>query len=121
MKTQIAFSDNINKGKLAALFEQAARLGVIRSEIWQRFGSVKGVGLGDRTIRDNWLKESRQFNVPANASKQTLSDAIGDIKAIEKRQSFMRNRRYAVTQRIKMNKNAFIPCLKPINGRMTAT
>ena len=81
MKTQIAFSDNFNKGKFAALFEQAQRLGAIRTEIWQRFGSLKGVGLGDRTIRDNWLKEGRQFNVPANAWKQTLSDAIGDIRA----------------------------------------
>jgi IS605 OrfB family transposase len=81
MKTQIAFSDNLNKGKLSALQEQAKRLGVIRSEIWQRFGSVKGVGLRDRTIRDAWIREGRQFNVPANAWKQTLADAIGDIKA----------------------------------------
>jgi IS605 OrfB family transposase len=81
VKTQSALSDNINKGKLAALLEQARRLGMIRSEVWQRFGSLKGVGLGDRTIRDNWLKESRQFTVPANAWKQTLADAIGDIKA----------------------------------------
>ena len=58
MKTEIAFSDDINKGKLAALLEQAQRLGVIRTEVWQRFGSLKGVGLGDRTIRDNWLMKN---------------------------------------------------------------
>jgi hypothetical protein len=81
VKTQIAFSDNINKGKLAALLEQAQRLGAIRTEVWQRFGSLKGVGLGDRTIRDNWLKEGRTFNVGATPWKQTLCDAIGDIKA----------------------------------------
>jgi hypothetical protein len=94
VKTQIAFSEQLNKGKYETLLEQARRLGVIRSEVWQRFGSLKGVGLGDRTIRDNWLKEGRQFNVPANAWKQTLADAIGmpsvTLKPIEKRQSFMK-------------------------------
>jgi IS605 OrfB family transposase len=81
MKTQIAFSHKLNQGKYRALFEQAKRLGIIRSEVWQRFGSLNGVGLRDRTIRDAWIREGRQFNVPANAWKQTLSDAIGDIKA----------------------------------------
>jgi IS605 OrfB family transposase len=81
VKSQIAFSDHINKGKLAALLEQAQRLGVIRSEVWQRFGSLKGVGLGDRAIRDNWLKEGRTFNVGATPWKQTLCDAISNIKA----------------------------------------
>ena len=81
MKTQIAFSDTLNQGKYSALLEQAGRLGVIRSEVWQGFGSVNGVGLRDRTIRDAWIREGRQFNVPANAWKQTLADAIANIKA----------------------------------------
>ena len=81
MKTQIAFSDTLNQGKYSALLEQAERLGVIRSEVWQRFGSINGVGLRDRTIRDTWIREGRQLNVPANAWKQTLADAIGNIKA----------------------------------------
>jgi len=81
MKTQIAYSDKINKGKYQALIEQAKRLGAIRTEVWQRFGSIKGVGLQDRTIRDSWLKEGKEFNVGATPWKQTLCDAIGDIKA----------------------------------------
>ncbi len=81
MKTRIAFSDDLNQGKYEALEEQASRLGAIRSEVWQRFGSIKGVGLTDRTIRDTWLKEGRTFPVSANAWKETLRDAIGDIKA----------------------------------------
>ena len=81
MKTSIAYSDHINTGKYTALEEQACRLGAIRSEVWQRFGSIKGVGLRDRTIRDAWLKEGRAFNVGATPWKQTLCDAIGDIKA----------------------------------------
>ena len=81
MKTQIAFSDTLNQGKYSALLEQAGRLGIIRSEVWQCFGSINGVGLRDRTIRDAWIREGRQFNVPANAWKQTLADAIANIKA----------------------------------------
>ena len=81
MKTQIAFSDTLNQGKYSALLEQAGRLGIIRSEVWQCFGSINGVGLRDRTIRDAWIGEGRQFNVPANAWKQTLADAIANIKA----------------------------------------
>ncbi len=80
MKTVIAISENLNKGKYAALTEQAKRLGAIRTEIWQRFGSIKGVGLGDRQIRDEWIKSGRQFNVGANPWKETLRDALGNIK-----------------------------------------
>lgn len=81
MITKIALSKGLNKGKYEALEEQAGRLGAIRSEVWQRFGSVNGVGLGDRTVRDGWLREGRVFNVGATPWKQTLCDAMGDIKA----------------------------------------
>ena len=56
-------------------------LGTLRSDVWQRYGSITGVGLGDRKVRDQWLKEDRAFPVPANAWKETLRDAMGDIKA----------------------------------------
>jgi IS605 OrfB family transposase len=76
----IAISKNLNKGKYAALTEQAKRLGAIRTEIWQRFGSINSVGLSDRQIRDQWIKSGRQFNVRANSWKETLRDALGNIK-----------------------------------------
>ena len=47
MITRIAYSDKINQGKFAALIEQAERLGMVRSEAWERFGSIAGIGLGD--------------------------------------------------------------------------
>jgi hypothetical protein len=107
VKTQIAFSDNINPGKFAALIEQAKRLGAIRTEVWQRFGSIKGIGLRDRTIRDHWLKGGKQFNVGATPWKQTLCDAIGDIKA--GRESAKFNAKQAIrrhTPPARMSKNA---------------
>lgn len=81
MKTQIAFSDKMNQGKYHALQEQARRLGSIRADVWQRFGSINSIKSDDRTIRNAWVAEKRAFNVLANPWKQTLSDAMGDIKA----------------------------------------
>lgn len=79
--TRIAHSRRLNPGKYRALAEQARRLGTIRSEVWQRFGSIQGVGVSDRQIRDAWLREGRIFPVSANAWKETLRDAKGDISA----------------------------------------
>lgn len=62
------------------MIQQAKRLGAIRTEVWQRFGSIKGVGVNDRTIRDGWIKAGRQFTVGANPWKETLRDAIENIK-----------------------------------------
>lgn len=77
--TRIALSKNPNPGKFAALEEQARRLGAVRSEVWQRYGSIQGVPLQDRQIRDQWLREKRVFPVSANAWKETLRDAKADI------------------------------------------
>ena len=97
MKTKIAFSDNLNPGKLTALEEQAQRLGAVRSEVWQRYGSIHGVTLTDRQIRDAWVKEKRTFPVLANAWKETLRDAKANIvmtveaAKVQARQSFLRH------------------------------
>lgn len=79
--TRILRAKRVNKGKVAALREQARRLGQVRTEVWQRFGSLQGVGVSDRRIRDAWLREGRTFPVSANAWKETLRDAKGDISA----------------------------------------
>ena len=38
--TRVAYSRDLNPGKLAALTGQARRLGRVRAEVWQRYGSV---------------------------------------------------------------------------------
>ncbi|MBB5805836.1 transposase [Saccharothrix ecbatanensis] len=81
--TRIAYSRNLNAGKYALLVEQARRLGRVRSEVWQRYGSVSGSRLSDRQIRDQWMAAgtAARFGVLANAWKETLRDAVGDITA----------------------------------------
>lgn len=39
--TRIAYSKKLNAAKYAALEEQARRLGRVRSEVWNRYGSVQ--------------------------------------------------------------------------------
>ncbi|MET7965432.1 transposase [Micromonospora sp. NPDC005305] len=83
--TRIAYSARLNPGKYAALAEQARRLGRVRSEVWQRYGSIAGVGSGltDRQVRDRWLADDThaRFGVLANAWKETVRDAMADIAA----------------------------------------
>ncbi|MBK1736171.1 transposase, partial [Halorhodospira abdelmalekii] len=43
--TRVVRAKRPNKGKVGALREQARRLGQVRSETWQCFGSIGGVGL----------------------------------------------------------------------------
>jgi len=80
--TRIIKSKNLNQGKYEQLEAQAKQLGNIRTNVWHDFGSINGVSIkSDRKIRDQWLKDKRQFKVSANAWKETLRDSFGDIKA----------------------------------------
>lgn len=81
--TRVAYSHQLNAGKYAALSEQARRLGRVRSEGWQRYGSVAGAALSDRQVRDGWLATGHpeQFGVLANGWKETVRDAMADIAA----------------------------------------
>jgi IS605 OrfB family transposase len=81
--TRIAYSKDLNGGKYRQLIEQAARLGRVRSLVWRTYGSISGVGLSDRMIRDQWMADATAstFGVLANAWKETVRDAVADIKA----------------------------------------
>jgi len=78
--TRIAFSKNLNQGKFDQLVEIANRLGLLRSDIWRRFGSLNGLGYkSDREIRDEWLEQRKKFNIPARLWKATLADVWSDL------------------------------------------
>ena len=77
--TRIAYSQKLNPGKLDQLREIASRLGNLRAEVWHRYGSIACVGLTSRQIRDEWLAEGREFDVPARLWKETLRDTFDDI------------------------------------------
>jgi hypothetical protein len=62
---------------------QARRLGRVRSWVWDRYGSVTGVGLSDRRIRDAWMADgtATSFGVLGNAWTETVRDEVADIRA----------------------------------------
>lgn len=80
--TRIAYSKDLNRGKYQELAEQARRLGRVRTLVWDRFGSLAGVGQSDHLIRDRWLKDgtAATFEVGANAWKETVRDAVADVR-----------------------------------------
>ena len=81
--TRIAYSRDLNGGKYGLLVGQVRRLGRVRSSVWDRYGSITGVGLSDRQIRDRWMADgtATSCGVLANAWKGTVRDAVADIRA----------------------------------------
>jgi hypothetical protein len=81
--TRIAYSKGLNEGKYGQLGEQASRLGRVRSLVWRQYGSIAGLGVSDRQVRDQWMSDGTAtgFGVLANPWKETLRDAMADIKA----------------------------------------
>jgi hypothetical protein len=81
--TRIAYSRDLNVGKYGLLVEQVCRLGGVRSLVWDRYGSVTGVGWSDRRIRDAWMADgtATSCGVLANAGTETVRDAVADIRA----------------------------------------
>src|SRR3989338_2305331 len=99
---RIITSCDLNASKYTELNEQALLLGKLRKEIWQRFGSLKGVGIDHRTIRDEWVK-TRDFSpLPAKAWKKTLRDVLDDIKMYE--ESAKEKLRKDIRQRVRDKK-----------------
>lgn len=78
--TRIAYSKDLYGEKLNQLTEIANRLGKVRFEVWQRFGSVQGVTTTHREIRNEWVADNRHFDVPARLRNETLRDTFDDIK-----------------------------------------
>ena len=77
--TRIAISKNLTESKFDRLEEIAKRLGRLRTELWDSYGSIAGVGLDPRELRDRWLEDRRPFDVPARLWKETLRDTMDDI------------------------------------------
>lgn len=80
--TRIFKSKNLTQSKYDRLKDIAIILGGVRSDIWNRFGSLAGTGITYREIRDSWVhKKYISSAIPARLWKATLRDVIGDITA----------------------------------------
>ncbi len=81
--TRVLKSVDLNRRKYEELDRQAKMLGDFRKELWQRFGSIDGVGADHRNIRDEWVKTRDFLPLPSKAWKETLRDVLDDIKLYE--------------------------------------
>jgi len=80
--TRIFQSKNLTQSKYDRLIDIAASLGRVRTDAWDRYGSMSGVGLYPRAIRDDWMKEQHvPAYIPARLWKATLQDVLDDITA----------------------------------------
>ena len=77
--TRIAYSKNLNKEKFNRLVHIASLLGKVRTTVWHQYGSLNGVNKTHRQVRDQWVAENKQFDVPARLWKETLRDTFDDI------------------------------------------
>lgn len=80
---RIVQSKNLNIGKYVELEKQAALLGGLRQDIWQKYGSIHGVGAKHRDIRNEWITKRDFKPLAAKAWKETLRDTMDDIKLYE--------------------------------------
>src|ERR1700704_2133549 len=78
--TRVACSGGVNGGKYGELVGQVRRLGRVRSLVWDRYGSITGVGVSDRRIRDAWMGDGTAPSL-AHAWKKTVRDAGAGLRA----------------------------------------
>jgi hypothetical protein len=80
--TRIAYSRGLTAGKYGQLVEQARRLGRVRSLVWDRYGSITGVGLSvwhaDHAAAINILDRAADADIglytPHRRVKQLIQD-----------------------------------------------
>lgn len=108
--TRVVTSSKLNQRKYDELQLQAKMLGQVRKEVWQRFGSLNGVGKEHRSIRDDWVK-TRDFSpLPAKAWKETLRDVMDDIKLFEEAAKKKVKRQSLLAAKTLLNKSDYLGC-----------
>lgn len=72
-------SIKLNKWKSEELDTIASRLGSMRSDLWNEFGSLKAWGISEYEIDKTLRPYNSSYNIPAKLWETTLYDVIGDI------------------------------------------
>ena len=83
--TRIAKIGNLqlNKWKLDELNLIAKRCGILRSDIWNEYGSLKAWGVSEYTIDKLKRPTNDKYQLPAKLWEATLYDVIGDIHLVQ--------------------------------------
>ena len=81
--TRIAYSDNLNIGKYECLREIASRLGRLRTDLWNKYGSLKAWDLTSYKARQEFSYHSKYYQVSYKQWEGTLLSVIDDIHAVQ--------------------------------------
>ncbi len=83
--TRIAIlgTNQINKWKFLELDLIASRLGKLRSDIWNEFGSLKAWGISKFDIDKTLRSDKDKYQLPAKLWEATLYDVIDDIHLVQ--------------------------------------
>jgi hypothetical protein len=83
--TRIAIigTKQLNKWKSNELDLISSRLGQLRSDLWNEFGSLKAWGISEYAIDKILRPNNGKYQLPAKLWEATLYDVIGDIHAVQ--------------------------------------
>lgn len=73
----------LNKWKSNELDLISSRLGLLRSDLWNEFGSLKAWGISEYAIDKALRPLNAKYQLPAKLWEATLYDVIGDIHAVQ--------------------------------------
>jgi hypothetical protein len=73
----------LNKWKSVELDLISSRLGLLRSDLWNEFGSLKAWGISEYQIDKVLRPRNTKYQLPAKLWEATLYDVIGDIHAVQ--------------------------------------
>ncbi|BAZ03089.1 transposase (plasmid) [Tolypothrix tenuis PCC 7101] len=82
-KIAIVGTLKLNKWKSAELDLISSRLGSLRSDLWNEFGSLKAWGISEYVIDKALRPRNSKYQLPAKLWEATLYDVIGDIHAVQ--------------------------------------
>jgi Putative transposase DNA-binding domain len=74
---------DLNKWKSIELDSISSRLGQLRTDLWNEFGSLKAWGISEYAIDKVLRPNNGKYQLPAKLWEATLYDVIGDIHAVQ--------------------------------------
>lgn len=73
----------LNKWKSEELDTISSRLGSLRSDIWNEYGSLKAWGLSEYDLDKILRPDNGKYKLPAKLWETTLYDVIGDLHTVQ--------------------------------------
>jgi len=73
----------LNRWKSEELNTISARLGLLRSDIWNEYGSLKAWGVSEYSLDKILRSHNSKYQLPAKLWEATFHDVIGDIHLVQ--------------------------------------